>query len=177
MGLDRRLELRRIAQLALLTSAAVVGRWLFAFVPNVQPVTSMVIFISLIYGMCDGALVGMLTMLVSNLFLGMGWWTIPQMLAYALIAVLSALWGKTALKNKRIMSAIWAAAMGYFYGIIVTLAQILHLGLANGWIYYLNGLSFDTYHALGNVAFYLLLLPIFPNLLQRFDYRKAGKSA
>ena len=59
---------------------------------------------------------------------------------------------------------IFAGLMGYLYGFIISGIWVLSMPGLNFWIYYANGILFDTYHALGNIAFWILLIPIFERL-------------
>ena len=61
--------------------------------------------------------------------------------------------------------------LGYLYGFIVSLGMAV-IGSLNGlgfWAYYVSGLPFDTYHAIGNLVFYPIVLAILRQGLQRFD--------
>ena len=64
------------------------GRVLFAFIPNVQPVTTMTACAGVALGPRAGAAVGGIAALVSNGFLGQGPWTPWQMLGWGLVGVL-----------------------------------------------------------------------------------------
>ena len=71
-----------ISVTAALTALAVLGRILFASLPSVQPVTFLVLLSGYVFGSGTGFIVGMLTGLISNFFLGHGPWTLWQMLAW-----------------------------------------------------------------------------------------------
>lgn len=79
-----RLQIRQIALLAMLTAMCVVLR-IFKIIPipNVQPVTDILMIVTLYLGIGLGITLATLTMLISNIYLGFGIWTIPQILAYA----------------------------------------------------------------------------------------------
>ena len=79
-----RLQIRQIALLAMLTAMCVVLR-IFKIIPipNVQPVTDILMIVTLYLGIGSGITLAALTMLISNIYLGFGIWTIPQILAYA----------------------------------------------------------------------------------------------
>lgn len=79
-----RLQIRQIALLAMLTAMCVVLR-IFKIIPipNVQPVTDILMIVTLYLGIGSGITLATLTMLISNIYLGFGIWTIPQILAYA----------------------------------------------------------------------------------------------
>ncbi|MHC5252114.1 ECF transporter S component [Listeria kieliensis] len=157
-----------LALLAVLSALAAAGRILFAPLPNIQPVTALVVMLTLLCGIRFGLLFATLTMVVSNFVLGLGIWTIGQVLGYALIALLTGL----LLCPYRQKVPLWGIAlfcglMGYVYGLAQALFIAPIYGFSYFWVYYLAGLSFDTLHAIGNVAFYLVLAPIFFPLLTR----------
>ena len=54
-----------ITQIALLTTLCVVGRIFFAFIPNVQPVTAIIVIVTILLGFKDGVIIASLSMLVS----------------------------------------------------------------------------------------------------------------
>lgn len=74
-------NVNRIALLAILTAFITVGRIGFAlpFLPNIQPMTALLIIIALNIGVIDGLVVSVLSMFLTNLILSMGPWTMFQM--------------------------------------------------------------------------------------------------
>ena len=71
-------SIRKITLIALLSTLAYIGRLLFAWIPNVQPVTVILLIITLEMGLVEGILTASLSMILSNIFLGMGPWTLYQ---------------------------------------------------------------------------------------------------
>ncbi len=151
------ISLKRMVWWAIMSASLVVGRILFAVVPNVQPVTAMIILISLWMSPLDGAVVAVLTILLSNLLLGFGLWTIPQIVAYLAIVGITWLLAPILRSSDLFIGALFASVMGFFYGFFISLIQAPFLGISAFWAYYLGGIPFDTYHALGNLGFYVLL--------------------
>ena len=72
------LNARRISYLALLSAACVVGRLSFTFLPNVQPMTAILLFLSLFLSLPEALLVMAISLVVTNLFVGFGIWTLGQ---------------------------------------------------------------------------------------------------
>lgn len=78
-----RVQIRQIALMAMLTAMCVVLRIFKVIpIPNVQPVTDILMIVTLTLGIGSGILLAALTMFISNIYLGFGIWTIPQILAY-----------------------------------------------------------------------------------------------
>ena len=61
-----------VALVATLAALAVVGRLAFAAIPNVKPTTDIVLFAGYALGPIPGFVVGAVTALASNVFLGQG---------------------------------------------------------------------------------------------------------
>jgi len=160
----------KLTLIALLCALAIVGRYAFTFLPNVQPVTAIIIVGGLFLGPVAAFMMALLITFLSNVILGMGIWSIWQVLAWGIIGVISGLLGKW---NRRIplyMIVLFAVFSGYFYGFLVSLVTYQIAG--HFWPYYLAGLPFDTMHAIGNGLFIIILYPIMAKLFQKYaDHR------
>lgn len=161
---------RRISLLSLLIALSVVGRLLFQFVPNIQPMTAIIIITSILIGPINGIIVAVLGCFVSNLLLGMGMWTIWQMLAWGTVAVMSGLLGKYITSKRLFVFTPIAVLSGYLFGFVVSLNMFVLTD--NGLAYYLAGLPFDTAHAIGNGIFFIVLYPVMYKTFQYFLNKK-----
>jgi len=160
-------KLRETALIGLLAAVCVVSRVTLQFLPNIKPVTAIIIISVFVFSMVFGIKLAVVTVLVSNMILGMGIWTVFQILAWTVIAVIAGLLAKV-VKNPRLLPmSFFAALMGYVYGFFVSLDKLLYLGVKGFWVYYISGLPFDTLHAVGNFAFYLVFAPILFNIFTK----------
>lgn len=168
---SRKRSIKRLTLLAMLTALCYVSRSAFQFLPNVQPVTVILIILTLTLGITDGLIVATLSIFVSNLNLGMGIWTIAQIVSFALIVVATGLFIKPIYKKiPFFIMILYSVITGYAYGFFISAIQAPFFGIQNFWVYYFSGLSFDTLHAFGNGVFYLILAPIlFPLLTKSID--------
>ncbi|GIO28483.1 ECF transporter S component [Ornithinibacillus bavariensis] len=161
------MNIYKITLLALLATLAVVGRIAVNYIPNVQPVTSVIIISGIFLGPIAGFILAFLVTFLSNMILGTGIWTIWQILAWGIIGILSGLMGKAFKKIPFIVIVIFSFFSGYLYGIIVSLTNYQVTG--QGFIvYYLAGLPFDTYHAIGNAVFMMLLYPTIAYVFKKY---------
>lgn len=157
----------RLSILSLWSATAIVGRVLCSGLPNVQPVTVMIILATPLFGLGNGILVALLIMLHSNILLGFGLWTVAQILSYALIVLITGFLERFFTQRWPWLEVLWAGLAGYLYGFIISLLMLFVFGLKTPfWPYYLNGLPFDTLHALGNIGFMLVLRPVVRRLLK-----------
>lgn len=141
--------------IAMISTLAYVGRMMFSFIPNVQPTTTIIILMTIYVGAIDGLLVAMTTIFISNLHLGMGPWTIAQIVAFSSIVLLFYIVKNTKIDLK--YYPIIAFFSGLFYGFVISLVQAPFFGWAIFIPYWVSGISFDIYHALGNFVFFMIL--------------------
>ncbi len=162
----------RIALLAIMTALTTVGRLAFSLpiLPNIQPMTALLILITLNIGIIDGVVVSVLSMLLTNLFLGMGPWTILQMISFAVIILLTALmkpFYSFGSMGNRLLFSLWALFMGFAYGLMVSYLSFHLYGMSNFLVYYMNGLPFDALHGVGNFGFFFILEPILVPIIRK----------
>ncbi|WP_424321488.1 ECF transporter S component [Lacticaseibacillus chiayiensis] len=165
---------RAVALLGLLTALCTVLRIVKVPIPNVQPVTDILMVVTLLLGMRWGLSLTVSTLVVSNLVLGFGLWTLPQIAAYMVCLLVLQM---VVLVLPMVRRVLWlqmglAGLLGYLYGFVVSLGMAI-IGSLNGlgfWSYYISGLLFDTYHALGNLVFYPIVLLVLQQGLQRFNH-------
>lgn len=158
---------KKNATLSMLTALAVVGRVGFTFFPNVQPMTAVIIITALLLGTPSGILVAVMAVVLSNLIMGMGLWTLSQILCWGVIGLFAGVLGKT--KEHKwflLIGAIFAVFSGYLYGFFMSIPTFI---LTNyGWAYYVAGLPFDSAHAIGNGVFFFILYPVLKKVFNRF---------
>ena len=166
----KQLSIQRLTLLAMMTTLCQVSRLVFQFLPNVQPVTVILIILTLSLGVSDGLIVAVLSIFISNITLGMGVWTIAQIISFALLVLVTGLVIKPFFKHLPfLIMVLYAVLMGYLYGFIISLVQAPFFGIPKFWVYYISGLPFDTLHAIGNGGFYLILAPILFPLIKKFS--------
>ncbi|MBO0477561.1 ECF transporter S component [Vagococcus sp. DIV0080] len=150
-----------------MSAASFTGRLLFQAIPNVQPLTTIIIICTLVFGFYFGSTVAVLSIVISNVFLGMGIWTLAQLAAFVSICAFTYFLTPFLKKKPLIILAIYAGLMGYWFGFIISLVQAPFFGIQTFWVYYLQGVPFDTFHAIGNFIFFLILYPVLTPLLKK----------
>ena len=167
---------RVVAMVAALAALAVVGRLAFAPIPNVKPTTDIVLFAGFALGPVPGFMVGAITALVSNLFFGQGPWTAWQMVGWGGVgvagAVLAHLWRGR--EPSRLALAIACGAAGLAFGAFMDVYQWSFTYSNDPGSYLVvasTSLPYNLAHAIGNVAFCLLIGPAFIRALRRYRRR------
>jgi len=166
-NMNIRKSTRILTMIACLAALSIVGRIYTVGIPNVQPSTTIIICVSLVFGIRIGLTLAIITVFGSNLVLGFGPFMIMQLIAWCAVAFVSGLLGKVYKKIPFPILAVYSAFMGLFYGFIVSL-NMLFIG---DWFmfvaYYVAGIPFDIYHAVGNFLFFLVLGPIIIKIMEK----------
>ncbi|MGQ9543864.1 MAG: ECF transporter S component [Candidatus Bathyarchaeia archaeon] len=151
---------RRIALISALGATTAALRLPLTIVPNVQPCTFLIMCSGITLGPTSGFLVGALTPLISNLFLGHGPWTLFQLYSWGIVGFISGLTRFNQETSVWKLSAV-GAFFGYLYGLIMNVwfwqSFLYPLTPTTFMLAELQGLYFDTLHALGNMAFLSIL--------------------
>lgn len=162
-------SIRKITMLGLLAAICTVLRIVKIPIPNVQPVTDIIMIVTLFCGFKTGMTLAILTMLVSNLYLGFGLWTFPQIAAYIICVLTVWLVQKFLFLQKSwLFQLVIATFLGLEYGLVISLCMAV-IGQAPAFIaYYTSGFLFDIYHAAGNLIFYPLIYLPLSKILQNY---------
>jgi energy-coupling factor transport system substrate-specific component len=147
---------KEVALIGILGAIIAASRIPFAAIPNVQPCTFLIMAVGLVFGPLAGFMVGGTTAIVSNLFLGMGPWTIWQMAGWGMVGFVSGLIGKRSKDMSIVKMAILCFALGWMYNELLDFSSWV-------WLYNMDpakflaifgaGLPFGLLHAGGNVVF------------------------
>ena len=142
--------------LALITIFAITGRILLEPLPNVQPVTVVVLLVGIHYGATRSIGVATIIAISSNLVMGHGLWTFYQALGWSLVGVTGALLSQSLrvddkISVSRVASVSFVAAFAFDW--VVSVSVLHTLPLETLPVYIMAGLPFDLVHGVGNVAF------------------------
>jgi len=179
---DRRIRMgREAALIALLAAVASASRVLFAAVPNVQPVTLLILMIGIHLGARRATAVAVLTALLSNMALGHGPWTFYQALAWAAVGTSGALLRRLLVSRdgtevRLVPLAVLGFVWGFLFDWIVSLSALALYQSKEAFLAFLTaGLVFDALHAVGNVLFTIWLAPSLHRLLWLHRRHEAGR--
>jgi energy-coupling factor transport system substrate-specific component len=164
---------RELALVAALAAAAAGGRVLFAFIPNVQPVTMIVAVTGATLGARAGLATGGAAALVSNAVLGQGPWTPWQMIGWGLVGASAAPAGRL-LRNRYALAA-FGIAWGFLFDWLMDVWAWSTLGPSADVHSFLTlaatGIPFDIAHATGNAVIALVAGPTMVRMLDRYARR------
>ena len=149
---------------------AVSGRVLLDPIPNIQPVTVLVLLAGVHYGAPRAIALATAVTLCSNLILGHGLWSLYQAVGWSAVGVFGALMSNQLLMDGRLSVerlAIVAAASAFTFDWIVSVSVLHSMGGQLLLPYIAAGLPFDLLHAAGNVAFAAWLAPSLSEVMSK----------
>jgi len=133
----------------------VAGRVILQPLPNVQPVTLAVFLMGAHQGTRRGMSFAILVTLLSNLFIGDGWWTLFQAIGWSAVAAFGA-WATARSSAKIELDALLPLLVvsSILFDIITTLSLIDSSTTITSFMSILySGLLYDMFHILGNLCF------------------------
>jgi len=169
---------RELAIIALLGTVSALLRVPFAAVPSLQPSTYLVICSGVVFGPVAGFMVGALTAVVSNFFLGHGPWTLFQMVAWGLAGASAPVMRRLGVKTGVLVffGALWGILFGLITNLWMWIAFVYPLTFGSFVVTWANSIWFDSIHAVGNAfflaAFGLKTIRILERYHQRFSWER-----
>ncbi|MED5485211.1 MAG: DUF6580 family putative transport protein, partial [Candidatus Thermoplasmatota archaeon] len=143
----------------------IAGRILLSPIPNVQPVTVIVLLVGIRMGAKESIFLSSTIALFSNLILGHGIWTFYQAAAWSLIGCLGALFSdKLNTLNRLIFISILSA---FLFNWIVSISILHSVGFELFLPYLVAGIPYDLLHVVGNITFMIWLSSPLSEIMSR----------
>ena len=163
--------------LSVLTAVASVGRVIFTPIPSVQPASFIIIMTGILFGGRAGLIVGGLSALLSNIFLGQGPWTIGQMILWGAMGLTAGLIGSL-LKKSIVYRMMFGFIWGFIFGWGMDISMYIYSRGLNLYMLFIYSAYFDFLHAIGNVAFIAFsgnnVMKIFLRIKQKYGLFERG---
>lgn len=146
--------------LAALTFGA---KWVMAALPNIEPVSLMVMVFGAVFGW-QGLLPTFVYVMAEILFYGLGTWNINYLYVWPLLAVAAHLLGRM---EHPLGWAMVSGTFGLMFGALCAPVDVF----IGGWGYaaakWVSGIPFDIAHGIGNFVIALVLFVPIRKLTQR----------
>ena len=156
----------KLTLIAMLAAIAIIGRIAVSTIPNVQPVTDIIILAGIFLGAVPAMMLACVVVFVSNAVLGMGIWSVWQVVCWGLIGLLSSLLSRPMHRFGLYLLVPFSILCGYLFGLLISLPTYQVTG--SFWAYYILGLPFDTNHAIGNGVIMLFIYPVMAYLINKY---------
>lgn len=165
MTSKRRFTARDITWQAVFTALMIAGKEAMASLPNVEPVTLLIIAGTLVFGLKMFASVGAFV-LVEGVLYGFGFWFPAYCYLWPLLVLVTWLLRG---EEGRLFWAIIAGFFGLSFGLLFELPFLFIIGFKATLAFYISGIPFDLVHAAGNFAITFALLPTLLRLLRKLE--------
>ena len=168
-----RLRARRLALLALMAAGMNAAKAVMAPLPNIEPVTLLVMLCALAFG--PQAFYAVYTFVALEFLLyGFGMWSFAYLYVWTIPAVGAMLLRRC---RSRWPFALLSAAFGLLFGALCAIPYLFVGGWAAAVSFWTAGIVFDLIHAAGNFILAALLLPPLRRLLERLQKTDCGSTA
>ncbi|WP_348920219.1 ECF transporter S component [Enterococcus rotai] len=168
----KKLNIKELVLIAILTTTAVLGRFLFYMIPAITPMTAIIIISGICMGAEIGFLVGSLSAVTSNMLFGQGPWTPFQMFSWGLIGLIAGLpWIRRVLSKNYWFLVVYGILAGIFFSFFMDVWTVLSIDRYFSWPRYVallvTALPYTISYCFANAFFSCLLLRAIQTRLQR----------
>lgn len=166
-----KLTIREICLFGMLAAVTFGAKWVMAGLPNIEPVSLMVMLFGVVFGW--KALFPVAVYVAAEiLFYGLGPWNFNYLYVWPLLAVAALLLRKV--KHP----LVWATLSGFFglmFGALCAPVDVFIGGFGYAAGKWVSGIPFDLLHCVGNFVIALLLFAPLRRLLTRLYNHKEGE--
>ena len=169
-GKSARLSAREIAELSLICALMVAGKEGLRVIPNVHPVTLLLLLATAVYGV--KALYPAFGFAILEIALyGAGLWNLMYLYVWPIVVF-------AALPFRQSRSrALWAALAGLHvlcFGALCAIPYLFIGGWKMAFTWWLSGIPYDVIHCVSNAVLAFVLLPPLRRLLETLKARQSG---
>ena len=167
-----KLTAREICLFGMLAAVTFGAKWVMAPLPNIEPVSLMVMLFGVVFGW-KALFPVAVYVLAEILFYGLGPWNFNYLYVWLLLAAVAMLLRRV--KNP----LLWATVSGFFglmFGALCAPVDVFIGGFGYAAGKWVSGIPFDLLHCVGNFFMALLLFVPLRKLITRFYDHKEGKT-
>ena len=158
-----KLTAREIAELALICALMVAGKEALRVIPNVHPITLLILLCVRVYGVRALYPTFGFVLLEIGLY-GAGIWNIMYLYTWPLLVLAALPFRKS---GNRLFWAALAGIHGFLFGALCAIPYFFIGGLPMAISWWVSGIPYDIIHGVSNIAMtYVLLPPLYALLLR-----------
>ena len=163
------LTVREICLFGILGSLTFAAKYVMSWMPNIEPVSLMVMLFAVTFGI-KALFPVYLYVLLEILFYGLGTWNICYLYVWAVLTVLALVMKKM---EHPLGWAMLSGIFGLFFGALCGIVDIFIGGFGYALSKWISGIPFDLAHCAGNFVIALLLFAPMRTLLEKLYQRMA----
>lgn len=159
---------RELTQLALLTALIIAGKEAMNVLPNINPVTLLLLLTTQVYGYKALYVAAAFSAVEIGLY-GMGMWAVNYLYVW-IVLVLAALPFRAS--RSRLFWAAFAGLFGLSFGALCAIPYFFIGGIEMALSYWVAGIPFDLTHCAGNAVLNFVLLQPLVELVEQIRSEK-----
>ena len=163
------LTVREICLFGILGSLTFAAKYVMSWMPNIEPVSLMVMLFAVTFGI-KALFPVYLYVLLEILFYGLGTWNICYLYVWAVLTALALVMKKM---EHPLGWAMLSGMFGLFFGALCGIVDIFIGGFGYALSKWVSGIPFDLAHCAGNFVIALLLFAPMRTLLDNLYKRMA----
>ena len=159
---DAALSVREMVLFAILGALTFAAKYVMSFLPNIEPVSLMVMLFAVVFGW-KWVYPVYLYVVMEILFYGISLWNINYLYIWAVLAVTSIFLRKM---QQPVLWAMVSGVFGLMFGALCGIVDIFIGGFGYAVSKWVSGIPFDIMHCAGNFVIALLLFGPLRKLLE-----------
>jgi len=163
------LSVREMTLFAILGALTFGTKYVMSFLPNIEPVSLLVMLFAVVFGK-KWVYPVYLYVLLEILFYGISLWNINYLYIWAILAACASLLRKM---RQPLGWALLSGTFGLLFGALCGIVDVFIGGFSYAAAKWVTGIPFDIAHCVGNFAMALLLFKPLRRLMER-SYRSQG---
>lgn len=167
-----KIKTNEICLYGILGAVLFVSKFAMSFIPNVEPVSLLLIIYTLIFGM--KAIYSLTTyVLLEFLIYGFGFWSIAYLYIWLILMIASIIISK--ITNNNMNTLLWASVSGMFgliFGALYIPLYVVSMGFEAAIIWWFSGILFDVIHGVANFTLCIILFKPITNILSKLQQYK-----
>lgn len=153
----------RIVTTGALAAILFVGQLGMSFLPNIEPVSTLIILYTLVYGKRVFPVIYIFVLLEGIVF-GFGLWWISYLYLWSILAFVALLFRRV---DSALLWAVICGAYGLSFGALCAIPYLISGGPYAAFSYWSAGIPYDIAHCAGNFVLTLALYKPLLGLLRR----------
>ena len=167
-----RLTVREMVLFAMLSALTFALKWAMSWLPNIEPVSLMIMLFAVIFGR-KALYPTYIYVLLEILFYGIGTWNICYLYVWTILALAALAMRKA---ESPVYWALLSGTFGLLFGALCAIVDVFIGGIGYAVTKWASGILFDIYHCAGNFVIALVLFKPLRALMEKL-YHRVGRIA
>lgn len=146
-----------------LAAILLIGQVSMSFLPNIEPVSTLIILYTLVYKKQVFPIIYTFVLLEGAIF-GFGIWWVSYLYIWSILALFALIFKKS---DSALLWAVLSGAFGLSFGALCAIPYLISGGPGAAFAYWSNGILFDILHCGGNFVLTLVLYKPLLHLLKK----------